>query len=88
MSQSISRKQLLSGLILLPALALSLGAPSRAGTAKEGYHYEAVSKGHEGKECKACRWFKPGKTAEAQGSCSIVGADIAPTGWCDAWTKK
>ena len=88
MSQDrISRKQVLSGLIMLPALALTLGSPSRAATAKESYHYEAKST-HAGKECKGCRWFRPGKTAEAEGSCSIVGSGISPIGWCDAWTKK
>ena len=83
----ITRKQILTGLIMLPALALAVGSQSRAATPKEAYKYEAKST-HEGKECKGCRWFKPGKTVEAEGSCSIVGSGIAPTGWCEAWSKK
>ena len=82
----ITRKQILAGLIVLPALALTLASPSRAITVKESYKYQDKPK--DGKECKGCRWFRAGKTAESIGSCSIVGSGISPNGWCEAWSKK
>ncbi|HVS46541.1 MAG TPA: high-potential iron-sulfur protein [Verrucomicrobiae bacterium] len=82
----ITRKQILSGLIMLPALALTLGSPARAAT-KASRHYEDKST-HEGKECRGCRWFNAGKTAESEGTCSQVSGAINPKGWCEMWMKR
>ncbi len=40
--------------------------------------------------CSTCMQFVPGPNPKARGSCKVITGDteIAPDGWCTAWTKK
>lgn len=85
--QKISRKQILAGLIMLPALAaVASTAASANGSPKSAVQYQDKPKG--GHDCKGCKFFKPGKTAKANGTCSVVAGSISPNGWCVAWSAK
>lgn len=85
--QKISRKQILAGLIMLPAFAAVASTGARAaGSPKSAVKYQDKPK--DGHDCKGCKFFKPGKTAKANGTCSVVTGSISPNGWCVAWNKK
>ncbi len=86
--QKISRKQILAGLIMLPAFAAvaSTGARAAAKASKSAVKYQSKPEG--GHDCKGCKFFKHGKTAKANGTCSVVEGSISPNGWCVAWSKK
>lgn len=85
--QKISRKQILAGLIMLPAFAAVASTGARAaGSPKSAVKYQDKPK--DGHDCKGCKFFKPGKTAKANGTCSVVSGSISPNGWCVAWSKK
>jgi len=42
------------------------------------------------KSCLTCLQFVPGASAKVPGGCKVIPGDteIAPTGYCTAWTKK
>lgn len=84
--QKISRKQILAGLIMLPAFAAVATTAASAGSPKSAVQYQDKPK--DGHACSGCKFFKAGKTAKANGTCSVVSGSISPNGWCVAWSKK
>ncbi|HVS46542.1 MAG TPA: high-potential iron-sulfur protein [Verrucomicrobiae bacterium] len=88
MSQEpITRKQILSGLVLLPALAIALRSNAQAaGSSKSSVKYQGEPK--DGHQCSGCRFFRAGHNPEATGSCTVVAGGISPKGWCEVWSKK
>jgi hypothetical protein len=89
--QNISRGSLLAKLAIAPIAigafaALKIEEADAAKTAKSAVQYVAHPVG--GHQCSQCRFFKAGKTAKADGSCSIVDGAIAPTGYCVAFAAK
>jgi len=48
-------------------------------------HYQKAA-GDGGHQCKGCKLFVPGASADAVGSCKSVSGEIYPDGWCKLWT--
>lgn len=90
MDKSVTRKEALASLIVLPALAAGLmvantGAADAKGT-KAAFRYQ--DKPNNGKQCSTCSLFIPGKTMSSMGQCKAVAGAISPHGWCIAYNKK
>lgn len=87
--RKISRQEALKA-IILPALAATFSVTAtttaEAKSSKAAVKYQSTPKGTE--KCSGCKFFVPGKTASAMGSCTIVNGSISPNGYCVAWTKK
>lgn len=86
---SISRKDALKSLIVLPAFAAlgaALVAPADAKGTKAQFKYQDKPNGK--KDCASCALFIPGKSATAAGGCKVVGGSISPKGWCIAYAPK
>lgn len=84
----ITRSTFLGGVVLLPALA-ALTTTARADdskASKDSMHYQASPNG--GKQCSGCKFFMPGATADADGTCQIVDGSISPHGYCMAYNAK
>jgi hypothetical protein len=88
-SGSMTRREALSGLIVLPALAgvlASTTAVAEASGSKAQFKYQDHPNGSH--QCSGCKWFHPGKTASAMGTCTVVSGAISPRGWCIAYAAK
>ena len=89
-SRSISRKEALGGLIVLPALAAAFvagaTATAEAKASKSQFKYQSHPNGKQ--QCSGCTLFIPGKTATADGQCKVVAGAISPKGWCTAFAPK
>lgn len=87
--KKISRQEALKA-IVLPALAAAFSGAAmttaEAKSSKAAVKYQNQPKGAQ--KCANCRFFIPGKTPTAAGTCQIVSGAISPNGWCTAWTKK
>jgi hypothetical protein len=83
-----SRKAFLEGIVVLPALAglLTGGALAAEKSSKASMHYQTTPS--DGKQCSGCKFFEPGASATADGSCKIVDGSISPTGYCIAFNAK
>ncbi len=88
--RSMSRKEALGGLVVLPALAATLIAGTTAIAEAKGTKAQFKYQDHpNGKQqCSGCALFIPGKTAKAAGTCKVVGGPISPHGWCTAFAPK
>ena len=88
-NRDITRKEMLAGIIVLPALAGLFAASTTAAQAKGSqaqFKYQKTPNGK--KQCSNCTFFITGKTATANGTCKIVDGDISPKGYCIAWSAK
>lgn len=87
--RKISRQEAIKA-IILPALAATFSAASittaEAKSSKAAVKYQSTPKGSQ--KCSGCKFYVPGKSARAMGSCQIVSGSISPNGWCVAYTKK
>lgn len=86
---SISRREALGGIILLPALAGFIASTQTVADAKVSQsveHYRNKPNGSQ--KCSGCRFYQPGHPASANGTCSIVAGSISPNGWCQAYVAK
>jgi hypothetical protein len=85
--RSISRKEVLAAIVMLPAFAaLATTATQAAGASKASVKYQTTPK--DGRACAGCKFFTSGKPKTAAGKCSVVAGSISPTGWCVAWDAK
>lgn len=85
--RSISRKEILTAIVMLPAFAvLATTATQAAGASKASVKYQTTPK--DGHDCAGCKFFLPGKPTTAAGKCSVVAGSISPKGWCVAWEAK
>ncbi|HEY1881965.1 MAG TPA: high-potential iron-sulfur protein [Candidatus Cybelea sp.] len=87
--RELSRRNFLSGVIVLPALAglfLTQTSPAQAKGSQAQFKYQKTPK--NGQKCSGCSQFVPGKSATADGTCKVVDGTISPNGWCIAWSKK
>jgi hypothetical protein len=86
-SKGVTRKEALTSLLVLPALAsvLAIGTttPARADSRTQ-LKYQSTPKGDQ--KCSACTLFVPGKSATADGTCKVITGAISPSGWCTAFT--
>ena len=89
LDKKISRRTLLKGAAVMTGVALSSALTVRAQEAKAtkaAMKYQDEPKGDQ--KCSNCKFFIPGKTSTADGTCQIVEGSISPQGWCTAYTKK
>lgn len=78
----ITRKEALTSLIVLPALAGAMGSIADAADNKKQFKYQDKPDAKSGHKCSQCQLFK------APHSCAVVTGTISPNGWCTAWVKK
>ncbi len=89
LDKKISRRTLLKGTALIAGAALVSTFPGRAYAAKAtkaAMKYQDKPNGNQ--QCSSCKFFIPGKTAQANGTCQVVEGSISPQGWCTAYVKK
>lgn len=87
--RDLSRRNFLSGVIVLPALAglfITQTTAAQAKGSKASFKYQSTPNG--GKKCSQCSLFIAASTATANGTCKVVDGAISPNGWCTAWSKK
>lgn len=88
-SNELTRRNFISGIVVLPALAGLLLAETTAAQAKGSqaqFKYQKTPK--NGQQCSQCSFFIAGSSPKANGTCKIVDGTISPTGWCTAYAKK
>jgi len=88
-SKRVTRSEFVGTAIMLPALAglfAAATAPASAKGSQAQFKYQKTPNGN--KMCSNCTFFIPGKTADANGTCKIVDGDIAPKGYCIAYSAK
>lgn len=87
-AEKISRRDALTGLIALPALAALMprNAVAADKESKEQLGYQ--SSPHGTQRCANCVVFHPGKTATSPGTCDLVQGSISPNGWCRVFHAK
>lgn len=88
-NEGMTRGRFVAGAVVLPALAgllLAETATADAGASKAQFKYQSTP--NHGQQCSQCRFFKPGSSASANGTCSIVNGSISPKGWCTAFSHK
>jgi hypothetical protein len=89
LDKKISRRRLLKGAAVVTGAALASAFVGRARAAKStkaAVKYQDKPKGDQ--KCSDCKFFVPGKTPTADGTCQVVEGSISPQGWCTAYTKK
>ena len=87
--KSVTRKEALTNLLVLPALAsaLAIGTTTIArADSRTQLKYQSTPKGNQ--KCSACALFVPGKTATADGTCKVITGAISPNGWCTAFSAR
>jgi hypothetical protein len=87
--RSLSRKEVLTGIIALPAFAGLLASATTTAEAKGSkaqFKYQSHPNGTH--KCSGCRFFHASKSATAMGTCDIVSGAISPNGWCTAFSAK
>jgi High potential iron-sulfur protein len=83
------RQTFLKSAIVLPGLAVALGAPAMADSSKATkatMHYQDSPSGDS--HCSLCKFFIPGQDASSNGTCQIVDGSISPNGYCMAFAGK
>jgi hypothetical protein len=88
-ANDLSRRNFLSGAVVLPALAgltLAQTATAEAKGSQAQFKYQKTPS--NGKKCSQCKFFLKGSSATANGSCTLVAGTISPNGWCIAYAKK
>jgi len=89
LDKKISRRTLLKGAVVVAGVALGsafTGKAHAAKSSKAAMKYQDKPKGDQ--QCSNCKFFIPGKTPEASGTCQLVEGSISPQGWCTAYSKK
>jgi hypothetical protein len=87
-SKDLNRRNFLSGVVVLPALAALALTQTTAAEAKgtqAAFKYQGSPK--NGQKCSQCKFFIKGSSATANGSCKLVAGTISPNGWCIAYAK-
>lgn len=87
--QKLSRKKVLSGLIVLPVLGVLIATttlPAEAKSSQAAAKYQDTPKGKA--QCSNCALFIPGKSSSAMGTCKVVDGAISPKGWCQFYAAK
>jgi High potential iron-sulfur protein len=73
----------------MPALTGLLAGAALADSAKASQasmHYQTTPNGNS--QCSGCKFFIPGQSADADGSCQIVDGVISPHGYCMAYNSQ
>ncbi len=89
LDKKISRRTLLKGAAVAAGAAIAsafTGKAHAAKASKAAMKYQDKPNGDE--QCSNCKFFIPGETPKANGTCQIVEGSISPQGWCTAYVKK
>ncbi len=88
LDNKISRRTLLKGALGITGVALTsaLSVRAQGKATKAAMKYQDTPKGDQ--KCSDCRFFIPGETSTANGTCQVVEGSISPHGWCTAYSKK
>ncbi|MBV9233204.1 MAG: twin-arginine translocation signal domain-containing protein [Candidatus Eremiobacteraeota bacterium] len=86
-STRLSRRTFLGGMAVA-AFAGTIASPALAETkaSQASMRYQNTPNGSM--HCSLCRFFIPGRDAEANGSCQLVEGSISPNGYCIAFAAK
>ena len=87
--ESLTRRRFVQGVVIMPAFAGLLTAAASADASKApqaSMHYQSTPNGNM--RCALCKYFIPGKDAQANGTCQIVDGSISPNGYCIAYSAK
>jgi hypothetical protein len=88
-STGMTRRTFVANAVVLPALAgllLAETTTAQAKASKAQFKYQATP--NSGHKCSQCRFFVPGSSSKANGTCQIVEGSISPNGWCTAFAAK
>ncbi|MEJ2695735.1 MAG: high-potential iron-sulfur protein [Candidatus Sulfobium sp.] len=86
---NISRRTLLKAVAVAAGVSLASTFTVTACSAKAtkaAMEYQDKPQGDE--QCSKCKFFIPGGTPKAKGTCQVVQGLISPHGWCTAFTGK
>lgn len=74
----------------LPLVGAMLFAANTSVASAKGSQaqFKYQSKPNGSKKCSDCKFFVKGKTATANGTCTLVDGAISPNGWCIAYQAK
>ncbi len=88
LDKEISRRTLLKGAVGVTGVALmsALTVRAQGKATKAAMQYQDKPK--DGQKCSDCRFFIPGTSSTANGTCQVVEGSISPQGWCTAYSKK
>ncbi len=89
LDKKVSRRTLLKGAVVVTGIALAsafTGKARAAKSSKASVKYQDKPKGDQ--QCSKCKFFIPGETPKAEGTCQVVEGSISPQGWCTAYVKK
>ncbi len=88
LDKKISRRTVLKGVAAVAGVALASVFTGRAHAekaSKAAMKYQDKPNGDQ--KCSNCKFFVPGKTPAAEGTCQVVEGSISPQGWCTAYSK-
>lgn len=88
-SKRVTRKEALTNLLVLPALAgaLAFGVTTIArADSRTQLKYQATPKGNQ--KCSGCSLYTAGKTPTDDGTCKVITGPISPNGWCTAFSQR
>ncbi len=89
LDKKISRRSLLKGAAAIMGIGFASAFAGRvvaAKATKTAMKYQDKPNGDE--QCSNCRFFIPGKTPTANGTCQVVEGSISPHGYCIAYNRK
>ncbi len=88
LNTEMSRRTLLKGALGIAGvmLASAFTANAQAKATKAAMKYQDRPK--DGQKCSDCRFFMPGTSSTANGTCQVVEGSISPQGWCTAFVKR
>src|SRR5512139_2066785 len=89
LDKKITRRTMLKGVAAITGVALAslfTGRAHAAKATKDAMKYQDTPKGDQ--KCSNCKFFVPGKTPTAEGTCQMVDGSISPQGWCTAYNKS
>lgn len=89
LDKKISRRTLLKGAAVIGGAAFAstiAGKALAAKSSKAEMKYQDKPNGNQ--QCSDCKFFVPGESPQANGTCQVVEGSISPQGWCAAYAKK
>ncbi len=93
LDKEISRRTLLTvavaatGFALMSAFASCSHPEKQTGKlSKASVNYQDKPNGDQ--RCVNCKFFMPGNTPTANGTCQLVEGSISPKGWCTKYEKQ
>ncbi len=88
LDKKISRRTLIKGAVGITVVALTSAFNVRAQGKATQAAMKYQDKPNGDQKCSDCKFFIPGQTSTANGTCQLVEGSISPQGWCTAYNKK